>query len=96
MLNRQMKIMLSREMCWKTMTIVAVLLLASFLMTPSASIDKEGFVNYVVYGPGGWWGPGWGGPGGWPYGYRPWWGWRRHYRPYFWRGPCPGPWCPYY
>ena len=77
-------------MCWKSMSIVAVILLASFLLNPSASVDKEGFVTYVVYGPGGW-----GGPGGWPAGYRPYWGWRRHYwGP--WRGPCPGPWCPYY
>jgi len=76
------------------MTLVAVVLLASFLMSPSASVDKEGFITYVVYGPGGWpgMGRGWGGPGGWPYGYRPYWGWRRHY----WQGPCPGPWCPYY
>lgn len=80
------------------MTLVAVILLASLLMTPSASVDKEGFITYVVYGPGwgygtpngwGWpgYGRGWGGPGGWPY-----WGWRRHW----YRGPCPGPWCPYY
>jgi hypothetical protein len=78
-------------MCWKTMTLVAVVLLASFLMTPSASVDKEGFVTYVVYGPGAPRG-GWGGPNGWPYGYRPYWGWRRRW----WNGPCPGPWCPYY
>lgn len=80
-------------MCWKTMALVAAVLLFVFLMMPSASVDKEGFVTYVVYGPGyGWpgYGRGWGGPGGWPY--NPWWGWRRH----LWRGPCPGPWCPYY
>lgn len=53
-------------------------------MMPSSSVDKEGFVTYIVYGPG------WGGPSGWPYGYRPYWSWRRHRR-----GPCPGPWCPY-
>ena len=80
------------------MTLVAVVLLACFFMSPSASIDKEGFVTYVVYGPGGpfgqrpGYGRGWGGPNGWPYGYRPYWGWRRH----TWQGPCPGPWCPYY
>lgn len=83
-------------MCWKTMLVVALLFVASFFLVPSASVDKEGFVTYVVYGPGGgWWpgyGRGWGGPGGWPYGYRPYWGWRRHW----WQGPCPGPWCPYY
>ena len=84
-------------MCWKTMGIVAVLLLACFLMSPSVSVDKEGFVTYIVYGPGGpfgqWpgYGRGWGGPGGWPYGYRPYWGWRRRH----WQGPCPGPWCPF-
>ena len=72
-------------MCWKTLTVVGLVLLAVFLLTPSASTDKEGFVTYVVYGPG------WGAPGGWPYGYRPYWGWRRRY----WHGPCPGPWCPY-
>lgn len=73
------------------MGIVFIILLASFFMTSSASIDKEGFITYVVYGPG--YG-GWGGPGGWPYGYRPYWAWRRPWIP--WRGPCPGPWCPYY
>lgn len=83
-------------MCWKTMAVVAVILIASFFMTPSASMDKEGFITYVVYGPeglfGGWpgYGRGWGGPGGWG---SPWWGWRRRH---WWRGPCPGPWCPYY
>jgi hypothetical protein len=75
-------------MCWKTFAVVAALLALVLLMSPSASADKEGFVTYIVYGPG--WG-GWGGPGGWPYGYRPYWGWRRRW----WRGPCPGPWCPY-
>jgi len=49
------------------MSLVALVLIASFFMTPSASIDKEGFVTYVVYGPGGpfgqWpgYGRGWGG-----------------------------------
>jgi hypothetical protein len=85
-------------MCWKTMGLFAFILVVCIFMATSARVDKEGFVTYVVYGPGGPFGSypgmgrGWGGPNGWPYGYRPYWGWRRH----MWRGPCPGPWCPYY
>lgn len=91
------------------MTIVAIVLLASFLMNPSASVDKEGFITYVVYGPG--YGGGWPGYGrGWHP--TPWWGYRRPSAPlanwaiaphtysvwgrHWYRGPCPGPWCPYY
>lgn len=58
-------------------------------MRPSASVE-EGFITYVVYGPGGWFGA----PPG--YGRRwnePWFMWRRRHR---YNGPCPGPWCPYY
>jgi hypothetical protein len=80
-------------MCWWTITVVSIILLASFFMMPSASIDKEGFITYVVYGPGGWFGapPGYGRR--WvPYG-DPWLMWRRRHR---YNGPCPGPWCPYY
>jgi hypothetical protein len=73
-------------MCWKTLTLMAVIVVAVLLMMPSSSVDKEGFVTYIVYGPG------WGGPSGWPYGYRPYWRWRRRH----WGGPCPGPWCPYF
>lgn len=71
--------------------ILAVVLLVIFFLMPSSSVDKEGFLNYIVYGPDFY--GGWGGPGGWPYRYRyrPYWGWRRRY----WHGPCPGPWCPY-
>lgn len=78
-------------MCWKTLTAVALFFLILFWFGGAARMDKEGFVTYVVYGPD-WGNHGWGGPGGWPYGYRPYWGWRRRW----WRpGPCPGPWCPY-
>lgn len=70
------------------MGLVAGILLLCFLMNSSASVDKEGFVTYVVYGPEGM--PGFGGwPGygrGWrgPYGYRPYWHWRRRlWNPYF-------------
>lgn len=80
-------------MCWKQLFFFGLVVGACILMKPSAKVSKEGFVTYVVYGPGGGWGwPGMGRGWGGPYGYRPYWEWRRR----LWSGPCPGPWCPYY
>ena len=42
--------------------------------------NKEGFTEYIVYGPPPWWGGWWGGP--WRGGRRPWW--RRHWRTWGW------------
>lgn len=79
-------------MCWWTITVMSVILIASLLMIPVASVE-EGFVSYVVYGPGGWFGapPGYG--RGWVPNGGHWMAWRRRHR---FNGPCPGPWCPSY
>lgn len=73
--------------------IALLILLVAMVLRQTFQIHEEGFVNYVVYGPG---------PGPWYGGrhyYRPWWGYRRRwwdnlYEPAPW-GPCPGAWCPY-
>jgi hypothetical protein len=58
-------------------TIFALVILFSMLMsTQFWSITDDGFVDYVVYGPGPWWylgGPGPRGFGGGPYPRRRWW-----------------------
>lgn len=65
--------------------VFAIIILFSMLLSePSVNITSEGFVEYVVYGPGPWWylgGPGPRGFGGGPYPRRRWWT-RRHYCPY--------------
>lgn len=70
------------------MVVVAVILIASFFLVPKATTTKEGFVTYIVYGPGfgrpwygGWYPPydGWYPNRGW---YRPYYGWRRRWYPY--------------
>jgi len=70
------------------MVFVALMLTAALLFTlfgirRELVSDKEGFVEYIVYGPGWGWGPRWGPR----WGRNRWW-WRR-YHPY---GPPPGYW----
>ncbi len=71
-----------------------VVFVLALLLKPVVSVSKEGFVSYVVYGPG--WGRGFR-----PeldYAAGPWWWYHRPYWNRRWRllnGPCPGPWCPY-
>ena len=68
-----------------TLAAVAIVLFLSLSYT-EVSQDKEGFMNYYVYGPGPWWyghgpwfweSPWWNRtrPGRWPY-------WHRRYHPY--------------
>lgn len=75
-------------MCWKTIGALTLVLIASFFLVRKSKVTKEGFVTYVVYGPGygmpwynGPWfrGDGWYPHRGW---YRPYWGWRRRWYPY--------------
>ena len=74
-------------------TAIIILTIAIFVRQVFQIKEEEGFVDYIVYGPG--LGPWYGGRRF----YRPWWGYRRRwwnelYQPAPW-GPCPGPWCPY-
>ncbi len=71
-----------------------VVFVLALLLKPVATVSKEGFISYVVYGPG--WERSRIHPGV-DYAAGPWW-WYRH--PYWRRRwllnePCPGPWCPY-
>lgn len=80
---------------------IALIILGFAVLTRQVyQIKEEGFIDYIVYGPGFYGrrrGPWYGGR----WRYQPWWSprgrggwWDNLYEPAPW-GPCPGPWCPY-